>query len=638
LGPVANHINAQPAEPGMAKPGLDRLWAERQTLPPEVPLVPQAQAEAQLEELPQQFWPKLMQRQAPPPPGQAQAQANPEELRRQLWPPPPHCRQVAAVPLQAPAESRPHELVRQLWPQPQQWQAQSGLPPPGTDPQRLLPGKDDALANTASGGWTAANACLTPPHQQMSPTPQRWVPSPARNVCSDAECDDMDLEWVVWSPDDVGDWVDALLGAGQGEAFRRNGVDGPRLVGLTDADLRGYLGLEDAPRRARLLARLRVFRTRRDRLARRAAQRKAAPLQPSAPPPSAPPPSAPPPQPGSQQVQLPAQQPPALQPAGADAPARACPSPPRRHLSRSQSAASTLSGGPSVASRVSRRSGASKASGGGGGAGSPRGVPGGSFGTSLRQPIRRCEDGPGPCTYNAAEAQRRNGKASSPGPSTIGRTPRWPLEQSRPDPGPGPGAYGADETRVRASSPKATIGNSPRSSPRRREAENDVPGPGCYSVDGTDFKPASPRATVGNAPRNTAEYIVSPDIVASAAVTAAIAAAVGGTCEDAEPQQRIHVKGGVIGSSSRTGIGASSPSRRSGNAGGSPAAKPQALAPGPGAYESSPPCTARGGVIGSASRWLGDGQLGVGRAPLAASGGRASAPLLAHIAGTRPQM
>merc|ERR1712232_720149 len=42
--------------------------------------------------------------------------------------------------------------------------------------------------------------------------------------------EDNSLEWVGWSADDVGDWVDQLLGLGVGEPFRQHGIDGPKLV------------------------------------------------------------------------------------------------------------------------------------------------------------------------------------------------------------------------------------------------------------------------------------------------------------------------------------------------------------------------------------------------------------------------
>lgn len=91
--------------------------------------------------------------------------------------------------------------------------------------------------------------------------------------------EDRDLDWVVWSSDDVGDWIDLLLGEGIGEPFRRNTVDGPTLLELTEDDLRVSLEMGNALHRQKILGHVRVFQMRRARLAQHAARRRLAESQ-----------------------------------------------------------------------------------------------------------------------------------------------------------------------------------------------------------------------------------------------------------------------------------------------------------------------------------------------------------------------
>ena len=106
------------------------------------------------------------------------------------------------------------------------------------------------------------------------PTPSTAAPTGPGGSIEEPEADDASLVWVVWSADDVGDWVDGLIGAGMGEPFRREDIDGPMLVRLTDSQLRDTLQIRDPMQRAKLLAHLRAFKERREHLARRAARRK----------------------------------------------------------------------------------------------------------------------------------------------------------------------------------------------------------------------------------------------------------------------------------------------------------------------------------------------------------------------------
>jgi len=88
--------------------------------------------------------------------------------------------------------------------------------------------------------------------------------------------DDRDLDWVVWSYDDVSEWIDLLLGDGMGESFRRNKVDGPTLLELTEDDLRVCLEIGNPLHRQKIMGHVRVFQMRRARLAQHAARRRLA--------------------------------------------------------------------------------------------------------------------------------------------------------------------------------------------------------------------------------------------------------------------------------------------------------------------------------------------------------------------------
>lgn len=87
---------------------------------------------------------------------------------------------------------------------------------------------------------------------------------------------DHDLDWVVWTPDDVGDWVDMLCGDQLGAAFRQNKVDGPTLLELTDDDLRTLLGVANPIQRSKILGHVHVFQMRRTRLVQPPSRRRVA--------------------------------------------------------------------------------------------------------------------------------------------------------------------------------------------------------------------------------------------------------------------------------------------------------------------------------------------------------------------------
>ncbi|CAE8600579.1 unnamed protein product, partial [Polarella glacialis] len=70
--------------------------------------------------------------------------------------------------------------------------------------------------------------------------------------------EDPQMDWAAWSPNDVGDWVESLIGFGTGEVFRQREVDGPTLMALTDRDLAEALGIADSLHRAKLIGHLRL--------------------------------------------------------------------------------------------------------------------------------------------------------------------------------------------------------------------------------------------------------------------------------------------------------------------------------------------------------------------------------------------
>mmetsp|Transcript_60217 Transcript_60217/g.111635 ORF Transcript_60217/g.111635 Transcript_60217/m.111635 type:complete len:358 (+) Transcript_60217:49-1122(+) len=75
--------------------------------------------------------------------------------------------------------------------------------------------------------------------------------------------DDEGLDWIVWTPDDVGDWVDATIGPPGGELFRKHRIDGPTLLDLTDDELHSLLGVTHPAHRQKILQQVRMFQTRR---------------------------------------------------------------------------------------------------------------------------------------------------------------------------------------------------------------------------------------------------------------------------------------------------------------------------------------------------------------------------------------
>jgi len=339
-----------------------------------------------------------------------------------------------------------------------------------------------------TGSSAAAQAAIAaevqpsfPPVQPPSFPPDMYT-APSPSAGSDYEGgDDVNLDWVVWSPDDVGDFVDGLLGLGAGAPFRREEVDGPMLVRLTDDNLRDAMGIRDPLHRAKLLGHLRAFKARRERLAKRAAKRKAAPGK----------------QPHSPQA--------------------ATPPVPKGHGHAAQGENCLRSVGSTAA--VSRRpiSGASSVTGlmagpTAFGQDTPSTSLRGSFSTAMRHPVVISESTPGPAAYDVMAAEGSSATRSSPIKATIGKSPRRTADHFTQDvDAPGPSSYNVGSAGTRATtSPRPTIGNSVRKT--SQISETDIgPGPCSYNIDTGFLRASSPRPTMGTSQRNTTEFIINRD-------------------------------------------------------------------------------------------------------------------------------
>lgn len=347
------------------------------------------------------------------------------------------------------------------------------------------------------------------------------------------------MSWAKWSPEDVCDWVDSLLGPGFGDIFRQRQVDGPTLMALSSQDLAEGLGIADPLHRAKLLGHLRVmtgggelppYELQEAQNVQEVQQifheEQKVPYA-----------SAGHPQePGG----MPNQQPDSSVEALTDAvqlldearqemlEARWAtehsrsgrPPPGTRPLSRSQSTAQTISAGypSSFTANTSRYSGYLGANR------NPSGLVGltsligldspsnslhGSFNRAPKLITKKPADCPGPGAYEAAVAERATGKNTSPPRATIGNSTRQPLRRIEPG-GPGPHSYNTSASSLmKPTSPRPTIGNSPKEISRRRW-DADLGGcPTFYSNSngGLNLRPSSPRAVFGNARRDCSKFL-----------------------------------------------------------------------------------------------------------------------------------
>lgn len=85
---------------------------------------------------------------------------------------------------------------------------------------------------------------------------------------------DDELDWINSSADDVGVWIDGILGKPCGSTFRENKIDGPTLLELEDDDLRSSLGITAEEDRLKIMEWVRVFQIQRADLEQSAANRR----------------------------------------------------------------------------------------------------------------------------------------------------------------------------------------------------------------------------------------------------------------------------------------------------------------------------------------------------------------------------
>lgn len=492
-----------------------------------------------------------------------------------------------------------------------------------------------AAAAAAVAVAAAATASLAPPKSEQTPSP------PSRD-----EAEDSDLEWLGWSVEEVGEWVDNLLEVGAGEAFRRHKIDGPTLLGLSEAELREPLGFTDAMQRAKLLGHLRAFQVRRARVVRKAA-RHSQPGQPH----------------GIHAVtgERPTRGHGAVTPPGPQGPPTATAARVRGSrdlggagpgLSRSPSAASSLGSG---TFRLLRGGAGGKVREGAVGScfghETPSDSTKGTFSQAPRE-SRGSEAGPGPASYNVLDAERSSTRHTTAPRGTIGTSPRRIAKDATeldvlPEPGPVSYDVAGAEAALRHS-PRAMFGSAAREASYSdgETRRSTGPGPGAYMTSNLPSRASSPKGTMGKSARDTTEFVVQTDsaVAAGAAPTPLRCGSVG--CL-ATPR----IPGGYIGTTprlSRTpeperpepgptsynpgiGRGTHMPSVRIGTARRDTmeflvrSDSGMRFAPGaagqPGSQPSSPGARSRsrGGVIGSAPRWPSaagsGGARGVGGSP-----------------------
>eukprot|EP00928_Gymnodinium_smaydae_P026023 TRINITY_DN20547_c0_g1_i3.p2 TRINITY_DN20547_c0_g1~~TRINITY_DN20547_c0_g1_i3.p2 ORF type:complete len:453 (-),score=72.99 TRINITY_DN20547_c0_g1_i3:60-1418(-) len=300
-----------------------------------------------------------------------------------------------------------------------------------------------------------------------------------------------EFDWVHWTPDEVGEWVDILCGEGAGEPFRHNKIDGPTLPELSDDDLKNLLGVSNPLNRSKILGHARVLHLRRSGVA----------MQPTTP------------------VRGRATSP----SAGAAS-----------HMPCGAASAGAVASGAGLAAdgaplghpAPARR----KAAGGGypGGAASASLIGSLSSGSLASYLPARSSFSPTE-TLSSVDSRRADDERS--GFSTTNRFSRY----TNPNKASTVGLtsyFGLD-------SPSYSLGGSFSRAPRRQETATSGPGPCSYNAQHPRTGASSPRPTIGNSPRNTTEHFISNHGVAGG----------GGNRYSWKSPERV--KGGVIGGAPR---------------------------------------------------------------------------------------
>lgn len=443
---------------------------------------------------------------------------------------------------------------------------------------------ESAFTLSGSSVSVAASPSKAPGGGHESPKPK------CRDVGDTCE----GFEWISWTPEYVANWVEKLLGEGVGDPFLRHAIDGPTLMGLTDAELKEPLGLQDSLQRIKLLGHVRAIQLRchRPRRSARAGrlphkapagiagsndadpimneeipgadvstresspnsrraipkQRVESPFLRTGP--------------GSPHVAH------SRQTAGS---AASNPAHCTAGMSRSQSAASSIcSQSFANTSRYSKVTGGRSGPGSTFGAESPSDSIFGTFTKAQRSRHKVVSPIPGPSSYNPAEAERVTTRHSSSSRATIGKSPRKTPYDSSGHPlvecaGTHPGPMSYDPHRAdtsMSSTPVVPFGKTPRWYPRPGTEDTiRAPGPGSYNVDSAPSRSPSPRPTMGKSTRDTTEFIVHADPICAAPTPS--------RCGSAARLNSPRVRGGVIGTSHRM------------------PRTPERPRPGPGTYEQS---------------------------------------------------
>lgn len=385
-------------------------------------------------------------------------------------------------------------------------------PPPPPQPQVLAPSSSSASAQpeppAATGGHGSSHHSRgrSAGGSSAAPAPTTASAAPAGGSAAEASGSSAapasrrlhieeirDGEWLEWSPDDVGDWVDALLGESCGAPFRVHRVDGPTLLELSDEDLQSPLGVTSSLHRKKLLGHIRVFRLKRARMAQVSGrQRWGASTSPGR---------------GPAESELHHNEVFGL---------AASPSMPGFY--GGYPAAPDNGGMPPYMQAGSRRPHVKRSA---------------SYPERRRQYGGAFLSGRTPAEVSSASGDSSHREDEQGRLPLSGRFSRY-MNPSKPSTVGLTSSFGLD-------SPSYSLRGSWATAPSRPRDENGVPGPCAYHVENLHgYKSAAPRATIGSSPRDTSEYLVNGS---SSSLNA------GKQLERADRR----VKGGVIGRSSRWG-------------------------------------------------------------------------------------
>lgn len=348
--------------------------------------------------------------------------------------------------------------------------------------------KGGVLAEECHAGEAAAAPAALGVERNLQVPPQRQLPhSPAAESQQTSSSSKLGKrmvhrDWTQWSPEDTANWVESLLGPGAGQVFLEREVDGPTLMGLSDCDLREALSIADPIHRAKLLGHLSVLRNGQE-LSRGSRQ-------------------------GSGFGGYPAHVPRRPNKGYATTNHGARPAASSDSLSHSLpgSAGSRysrlLSGRPDLHSLDCYT-----------GLDSPSNSVRGSFGQALREiDHAHPAESPGPAYYDVLKALKQTTKATHSFQATIGRSPKRPsplTQGALHEPGPLSYNVGENGHIPKKQAPRAVFGSSVRETALIKPLHGSDVSPHSYNAKPVRAK--SPQATIGNSPRDTMRCWISHD-------------------------------------------------------------------------------------------------------------------------------